>query len=70
LDPSRTLVISHVLLSFGLPFAIIPLVIFTSKKKIMGVLVNSRWVTALAYLVAGVVVALDMFLIVSSVKGG
>lgn len=70
LDPSRTLVISQVLLSFGLPFAIIPLVIFTSKKKIMGVLVNSRWVTALAYLVAGVVVALDMFLIVSSVKGG
>ncbi len=40
LDPTRTLVISQVVLSFGLPFAIIPLVMFTSRPDIMGVLVN------------------------------
>ncbi len=40
LDPTRTLVISQVVLSFGLPFAIIPLVIFTRRRDLMGVLVN------------------------------
>ena len=42
LDPSRTLVISQVVLSFGIPFALIPLVMFTSRRDIMGVLVNHR----------------------------
>ena len=41
LDPSRTLVISQVILSFGIPFALIPLVMFTSRRDIMGVLVNA-----------------------------
>src|ERR671928_1011811 len=41
-DPSRTLVISQVVLSFGIPFALIPLVIFTSRRDVMGVLVNKR----------------------------
>jgi len=45
LDPTRTLVLSQVLLSFGLPFAIIPLVMFTRRKDIMGVLVNRRITT-------------------------
>ena len=45
LDPTRTLVISQVVLSFGLPFAIIPLVMFTSRKDLMGVLVNHRCTT-------------------------
>ena len=40
LDPTRTLVISQVVLSFGLPFAVIPLVMFTRRRDIMGVLVN------------------------------
>ena len=42
LDPSRTLVISQVVLSFGIPFALIPLVMFTSRRDVMGVLVNHR----------------------------
>src|ERR687887_2941362 len=42
LDPSRTLVFSQVVLSFGIPFALIPLVVFTSRKRLMGALVNSR----------------------------
>jgi manganese transport protein len=63
LDPTRTLVISQVLLSFGLPFAIIPLVIFTSDKKIMGPLVNQRLTTILASLAAAVIVVLNIFLV-------
>lgn len=69
LDPSRTLVISQVLLSFGLPFAIIPLVSFTGQKKIMGVLTNSRIISILAYVIAGVVVVLDVFLLYSTLIG-
>jgi manganese transport protein len=62
-DPSRTLVFSQVVLSFGIPFALIPLVIFTSKKKIMGVLVNHKGTTALAALVALLISALNLFLL-------
>ena len=68
-DPSRTLVISQVLLSFGLPFAIIPLVTFTSQKKIMGVLANSKIISILAYIIAGIVVVLDVFLLCSTLTG-
>src|SRR5207237_4001772 len=42
LDASRTLVISQVVLSFGIPFALIPLVMFTSRRDVMGGLVNRR----------------------------
>jgi manganese transport protein len=63
LDPTRTLVISQVLLSFGLPFAIIPLVMFTSNKQLMGTLVNTRLTTILASLAAGVIVVLNIFLV-------
>jgi manganese transport protein len=69
LDPSRTLVISQVLLSFGLPFAIIPLVIFTSQKKIMGVLTNKKITSILAYMVAGIIVVLNIYLLYSTFKG-
>ena len=41
-DPSRTLVLSQVVLSFGIPFALVPLVWFTSRRDVMGALVNSR----------------------------
>ena len=68
-DPSRTLVISQVLLSFGLPFAIIPLVTFTSNKKIMGVLVNRKITTFLAWIVAAIVVVLNIYLIYTTIKG-
>ena len=69
-DPSKTLVLSQVLLSFGLPFAIIPLVIFTSNKKIMGVLVNRKITTIFAWAVAGIVVVLNVYLIVATITGG
>lgn len=70
LDPTRTLVISQVTLSFGLPFAIIPLVIFTSRKDLMGVLENHKVTTIAASLVAALIVVLNVFLLVSTFSGG
>jgi manganese transport protein len=69
-DPTRTLVLSQVVLSFGLPFAVIPLVMFTSRKDIMGVLVNQRLTTFLAGLAAALIVALNVYLIFQLVVGG
>jgi manganese transport protein len=63
LDPTRTLVISQVVLSFGLPFAVIPLVMFTSNKRIMGGLVNRPTTTLLASLSAAVIIFLNFFLL-------
>ena len=70
LDPTQTLVISQVLLSFGLPFAIIPLVMFTSRKDIMGVLVNQKITTMMAGIVAGIIVILNIYLLVQTILGG
>ncbi|HOV87957.1 MAG TPA: Nramp family divalent metal transporter [Syntrophobacteraceae bacterium] len=63
LDPTRTLVISQVILSFGLPFAVIPLVLFTSNPRIMGVLVNAKVTTLAASVVAGLIVSLNLYLL-------
>lgn len=63
LDPTRTLVISQVVLSFGLPFAIIPLIIFTRRKDLMGTLVNRRFTTALASLIAALIICLNIYLL-------
>jgi len=63
LDPSRTLVLSQVVLSFGIPFALIPLVIFTGKREIMGALTNQRSTTAVAAVIAAVIVGLNAFLL-------
>ncbi|HYN96763.1 MAG TPA: Nramp family divalent metal transporter [Pilimelia sp.] len=55
-DPTRALVISQVVLSFGIPFALIPLVIFTRNRAVMGPLVNRRTTTAVAAVVGGLIV--------------
>jgi manganese transport protein len=62
-DPTHTLVISQVVLSFGLPFAVVPLVIFTSDPRIMGSLVNRTPTKIAAWGVTGVVVSLNLLLI-------
>jgi manganese transport protein len=69
LDPTQTLVISQVLLSFGLPFAVIPLVIFTSRRSVMGVLVNSRLTTIVAWLIAAIIVGLNIYLLFQTFTG-
>jgi manganese transport protein len=63
LNPSRTLVLSQVVLSFGIPFALVPLVWFTSRRDLMGTLVNRRLTTIVAVLVAALISALNVFLL-------
>ncbi|MFG2046749.1 Nramp family divalent metal transporter [Micromonospora sp. NPDC048935] len=63
LDPTRALVLSQVILSFGIPFALIPVVAFTRRRDLMGNLVNHPLTTAAASLVAVLVVALNAFLL-------
>jgi manganese transport protein len=70
LDPTRTLVLSQVMLSFGLPFAIIPLVMFTRRPDIMGDLVNRRITTMLAALIATIIVALNVYLLYKTLFAG
>ena len=62
-DPTSTLVVSQVVLSFGIPFALIPLVMFTRRKDLMGDLVNHRFTTLVAWVVAGLIVALNLYLL-------
>ena len=62
-DPSRTLVISQVVLSFGIPFALIPLVLFTARRDLMGPLVNRTITTVAASVVAALIIALNFFLL-------
>lgn len=69
LDPTRTLVLSQVMLSFGIPFALIPLVLFTRRRDLMGELVNHRVTTIVATVVAALIVALNLFLLYQTFFG-
>jgi manganese transport protein len=62
-DPTDALVGSQVVLSFGIPFALVPLLIVASKREVMGDLVNPRWLSALAGLIAAMIIALNVFLL-------
>lgn len=62
-DPTQTLVISQVVLSFGIPFALVPLILFTSRRQLMGDLTNGRVTTLVAWLVAALIIALNGYLI-------
>jgi manganese transport protein len=62
-SPTRALVLSQVLLSFGIPFALIPLLVFTGDKGLMGSLVNRRPVAVLAALVIALIVGLNVYLL-------
>ncbi|CAM4326473.1 Nramp family divalent metal transporter [Paenibacillus typhae] len=64
INATSALVMSQVVLSFGIAFALIPLVIFTSNRKIMHGLVNRRITTILGWMISALVVALNLFLIV------
>ena len=69
-DPSRALVISQVVLSFGIPFALVPLVIFTSRRDLMGSLVNTRLTNVAAWAIAAVIICLNVFLLYETFLGG
>jgi manganese transport protein len=69
LNPSRSLVISQVVLSFGIPFALIPLLIFCRNRNVMGTLVNHKITTAVASVVVALIVSLNIFLLYQTFLG-
>jgi manganese transport protein len=62
-SPTRALVLSQVFLSFGIPFALVPLIVFTRDRRIMGPLVNRRLTSLAAYAVTAVIVSLNVYLL-------
>jgi manganese transport protein len=67
-DPTHALVLSQVVLSFGIPFALVPLVLFTSKREVMGGLVNNRLTSSAAWAIAVVISGLNIFLLVETFR--
>ncbi|MBN9061423.1 MAG: Nramp family divalent metal transporter [Rhizobiales bacterium] len=67
---AKLLILSQVILSLQLPFAIVPLVLFTASRTKMGALVAPRWLTVAAALIAAVIIALNMKLLIDTATGG
>jgi manganese transport protein len=68
-DPSRALVLSQVVLSFGIPFALVPLLYFTSRRDLMGGLANTRLTNAVAAVIVVLIVCLNVFLLYETFVG-
>jgi len=68
-DPTGALVISQVVLSFGIPFALVPLVLLSRDREVMGALASGPALTAVAGVVAVLIVALNAFLLVVTFAG-
>ncbi|HEY4420054.1 MAG TPA: Nramp family divalent metal transporter [Pseudonocardia sp.] len=68
-DPTQALVLSQVVLSFGIPFALVPLVLLTRRRDIMAELVNRRLTTTVAGIAAAVIILLNGFLIWRTITG-
>jgi manganese transport protein len=69
LDPSSTLVISQVVLSFGIPFALVPMIVLTRRADVMAELVNRRFTTVVASIVAALIISLNVFLLYDTFFG-
>ena len=67
LEATRVLVLSQVVLSFGIPFALLPLIQFTSNRKLMGFLVNPWYTVLSASIVGCIILGLNMFLIFQTI---
>lgn len=67
LDPTRILIISQVLLSFGIAFALLPLLSFTSNTTLMGDLTNTRWMTNTGRIIAALIISLNVYLLMTLV---
>ena len=63
LNPTDALVMSQVVLSFGIPFALIPLILIARRRDVMGSLANPGWLTAIASVLGGLIIALNVFLL-------
>jgi len=68
-DTTRALVLSQVVLSFGIPFALVPLVMFTCRRDLMGDLVNRKLTTAVATIITGLIISLNVFLLYQTFFG-
>ena len=68
-NPSAALVLSQVFLSFGIPFALIPLVMICRDPRAMGNLVNRRATNVVAYVVVALIVGLNLFLLQQTIFG-
>ncbi|HEU5268215.1 MAG TPA: divalent metal cation transporter, partial [Jatrophihabitans sp.] len=69
LPVTMTLVVSQVLLSFGIPFALVPLTLLGRRADVMGALVNARLTTALMSVVAVTIIALNCYLLYATIFG-
>jgi manganese transport protein len=67
--PEKLLVLSQVVLAAQLPFAIVPLVLFTADRAKMGALTAPRWLTVVAALIAVVIIALNLKLLGDAAMG-
>ena len=63
LDPTDALVGSQVVLSFGIPFALVPLVLLNSRRELLGAMANPRWLTGLVAVLSTLIIALNVFLL-------
>jgi manganese transport protein len=70
LNPTAALVLRQVVLSFGIPFALVPLVMLTSRREVMGAHVNRPLTTATAVAIAALITLLNIFLIYQQLLGG
>lgn len=57
-------------LSFGIPFALVPLLVFTGRREVMGELTSSRTVQVLGWLIAALIIGLNAYLLVQTFAGG
>jgi manganese transport protein len=69
ISATDALVLSQVILSFGIPFALVPLVVLTGRRDVMGAQVNGRLLSITAYIVAGLITAMNVFLIGQQILG-
>ncbi|EYT66983.1 MULTISPECIES: Nramp family divalent metal transporter [Curtobacterium] len=69
IDATMLLVVSQVVLSFGIAFAIVPLVVYTSRRSVMGTDVNAAITRVVAWVIAAVIVALNIALVVLTLTG-
>jgi manganese transport protein len=65
----KLLILSQVILSLQLSFAVVPLVLFTNDRRKMGKFANARWLVVLAWIVTGVIIILNLYLLVQTVVG-
>jgi manganese transport protein len=63
LNPTDALVISQVVLSFGIPFALVPLLLIAARREVMGSLANPRWLSGLAGTLGALIIVLNVFLL-------